>query len=697
VGPTAEPARWWWRSDLALVAALGGALFVVFLFPFLLTGYPVPVGPDVPVYLWWARVGASEGLSVVGSRPGAPALIPTVARVLGTGSLTSVAGLQYALGPAIGLAGAALLRGRGEAPRIAWIVGGFLTGVWAVHLGAGYLANLVFVACFLAAAASLARRTRRGAAAASLLLAGGGLAHPQFFAVGAAILVAAAVWSLWLDRDDGGSGWRTDAARTLTALGGSALVVGAGLLSLVVGPSAIAGDTSKDAFLRRTGQLATLRRTYLDRFFRDPGRYAPWVTVPLAALGAWRGIGGVDDDRAVLRVGRRGGFVRRFLIAWLVITVVAVPFAVLTRWFPPDRMLTFAFCVPLLAALGLTWLCRRITRRGWSIAIGVALVAAFAWPALSSWATQRGFLGPEELTDAATAGRIAATLPPDTILVFVVDEPRGDATFRASHALNVARGTVPPERADDVRVYVGEPGNLLDGEPTIRESEVFTLASITSLAEIPRDRPFEVFVVADFARADVSFDDARLVRWSSGLATTVADPRPLAEVPGEPAISSPVAMSLAAIATFALLAAIGFGWARWAISGTGAALAAAPAFGVATLTIVAVAAERLGAPLDRTATGLALSALAGGGGYVLVALRKPGTDGGPDGDTPLGEREPPVGAPAEIGERAEREDEQDRRHDPPADEQVQLEGAGEAERLGRPERHREERARREQR
>ena len=644
---TAEPRASTVRSDLALVAALGAALFAVFLFPFLSTRYPVPVGPDVPVYLWWARVGASEGLSVVGSRPGAPALIPTVARVLGTGSLTSVAGLQYALGPAIGMAGAALIRGRDDAPRVAWVLGGFLTGVWAVHLGAGYLSNLVFVACFLAAAASLAQRTRRGAAAATVLLAGGGLAHPQFFAVGAAILVAVVAWSLW-DRQAGGLGWRTDAGRTLLALGGSALVVGAGILSLFAGPSAIAGDTSKDAFLRRTGEWATLRETYLDRFFRNPGRYAPWAAVPLALLGAWRGLGGIDDDRAILRVGRRGGFVRRFLLAWLVITVVAVPFAVVTRWFPPDRMLTFAFCVPLLAALGLTWLCGRITSRGWSIAVGVGLVIAFSWPALASWATQRGFLGPNELANAATAGRIAATLPTDTVLVFVVDEASGDAMFAASHALNVARGTVPPERADDVRIYVGEPTNLLDGEPTVRPSRLFTLASTTSLAGIPSGRPMEVFVVADFAHTDGSFDDPRLVRWSSGVASTVPDPRPLRAVSGEPAISSPAAMSLAAIATFSLLTAIGFGWARWTVGPTGAALAAAPAFGVATLTIVAVAAERVGAPLHSTATGIALSALAGGGGYLLVALRGPDPGDRRHDDGTLGEREPPVGAPAKV-------------------------------------------------
>ena len=637
----------WRRSDVALVGWLAAALFVVFLFPFALTGYPVPVGPDVPVYLWWARVGAAEGLPLIGSRPGTPALIPTLARLIGVGSVTSVAGIQYALGPAIGLAGAALIRGRDRAPRVAWVLAGFLTGVWAVHLGAGYLANLAFVACFLAAAAALARRTRRGAGAAALLLAGGGLAHPQFFVVGGGILLVTAAWSVWLDRDDGGLGWRTDAGRTVAALGGGALVVGGGLLTMLIGTGALAGDTSKDAFLRRVGELDFLRRTYLDRFFRNPGRYAPWASVPLAALGAWRGLGGAADTDAVLRSGRRGGFVRRFLIAWVALTVVAVPFAVATRWFPPDRMLTFAFCVPMLAALGLVWLGRRIPRRAAAIAVGLALVVAFAWPALASWADQRGFLGPQELEDATAAGRIAATLPEGTILVFVVDDPAGTGAFSASHALNVARATVPPDRAADVRIYVGSPTKVLDGEPTVREDHLFTLASTTSLADIPADRPREVFVITDFARGDDAFDDPRLVRWSPGLASTVPGPRPLEPVPGEPGTSSPVAMGLAALLFFILLTVIGYGWARWAIDVTGAALAAAPACGVAILTVVAVAAERLGAPLDATATAVVVSAVAGGSGYVLLALREPAPHP-PDDDPPLGEGEPELGAPAQV-------------------------------------------------
>ena len=97
--------------------------------------------------------------------------------------------------PACGLAAAALARGRGEPPRLAWLAGAVLAIAWTTFLGAGYLANLALVAAFLAAAAALARRTRRGTVAAALLLGGGGLAHPEFFVVAAAVLIATAAWS----------------------------------------------------------------------------------------------------------------------------------------------------------------------------------------------------------------------------------------------------------------------------------------------------------------------------------------------------------------------------------------------------------------------------------------------------------------------------------------------------------------------
>ena len=70
------------RRDLTWLGGLSAVLLVVFLWPYVVDGFRFGVGPDVPVYLWWTRVGASEGLSMVGSRPGAPALAAALAGTL---------------------------------------------------------------------------------------------------------------------------------------------------------------------------------------------------------------------------------------------------------------------------------------------------------------------------------------------------------------------------------------------------------------------------------------------------------------------------------------------------------------------------------------------------------------------------------------------------------------------------------------
>ena len=161
------------RRDLAWLGGLTGALLVVYVWPYLIDGHRFGVGPDVPVYLWWTRVGASEGLSTVGSRPGAPALVSALAGTLHLNVTAVTAGLASALGVATGAASAALVRAsfhgaRSNADSRAgtgpWLLAGALAGVFAVHLVAGYLANILLAVTFLAAATCFAgpRRTWLG-------------------------------------------------------------------------------------------------------------------------------------------------------------------------------------------------------------------------------------------------------------------------------------------------------------------------------------------------------------------------------------------------------------------------------------------------------------------------------------------------------------------------------------------------------
>jgi hypothetical protein len=594
--------------DVALVGILAGALVPLFLRPVSERGFPFPVGPDLPVYLWWARAGVAEGLSVVGERPGMPALIPTIGGALNVGTVPAIAGLQYALGPAIGLAASSLVRGRGRRGvngRAVWWVGGLLAGVWAVHLAAGYLSNMAFVAPYLAAAAALSRRTRRGAIGAAVALTGAGLAHPQFFLVGALILTVTAGWAALLD---GHVSWRTDAGRTATALVGSAVAVGGGLLSMLIGPERIGGETSKDGFLRRSGAWSTLRDTYLLRFARNQDRYAAIVAVPAASVGA---------------IGWRHGYAGRFLLAWLGFTAVALPIGVLTGWYPPDRVLTFAFCIPILAALGLAEVGRRLGRWWWlAWPIGAVVAGMMIVPAIRSWDAQLTYMSPDELRDATLAARVASTTPPGTQLVFVVDDPMTSALFLQSHALNVARATVPAERVDDVHIYVGSPSNLLAGQPTLRGDPLYDMASARSLDDVAADREMAVFVVREFDRVPGALEEPGLVRWDPGLASTVPNPRPLQPVVDELSPVAPSELTGATVRTLVFLVIIGFGWAWWALGDVAGGAASAAAFGVATLTMTAIALERLGVAIE-TGTGASFaSALAGGSGYAVLLWRR---------------------------------------------------------------------------
>ncbi|MFM8945008.1 MAG: TldD/PmbA family protein, partial [Actinomycetota bacterium] len=60
-------------------------------------GWHTPVGPDAPVYLWWARIAGVEGLSAVGERVGEPALALALERRATTRDprVTKVEAVEY--------------------------------------------------------------------------------------------------------------------------------------------------------------------------------------------------------------------------------------------------------------------------------------------------------------------------------------------------------------------------------------------------------------------------------------------------------------------------------------------------------------------------------------------------------------------------------------------------------------------------
>jgi hypothetical protein len=283
--------------------------------------------------------------------------------------------------------------------------------------------------------------------------------------------------------------------------------------------------------------------------------------------------------------------------------------------------MTFGFALPMLAALGVTWVWERTEPRRWLtvVATGI-LVALFAVPTIDAQRDQQTFMSPEDLISGAEAGRIAATLPPGTPLVFVVDDLDASATFLATHVANIARATVPPDRVQDVHVFVGRVPDYFLGRPTVKGAEEYDALSAITLADLPPG-PRAVFVVHEFDRDPAAFTDPHLHAWTEGVWSDVPAPRPLPPLPGEPRASAPWPIAGATVAILALLWVIGAGWASWTFGDQVAAAAAAPAFGVATLTIVALALERIGVPLTGSWGPTIACALAGLGGYGLRFLQ----------------------------------------------------------------------------
>ena len=365
-------------------------------------------------------------------------------------------------------------------------------------------------------------------------------------------------------------------------------------------------DTSKDAFLRRAGLTSELRNAYLDRFVHRWTRYVHWVSVPLAAIG----------------FTAPNGNAGRILRSWFVLTFVGVAFALVTGWLPADRFVTFGFAIPILAALGLVRLWRRLERRR---ALAVVATAALTLTMLAgsaiAWNRQDPFLSEEEGRALRVASEAVSRLETGTPLAFLVNEPDDTVSFLATRAGNVIRAGVPPDRIRDVVVVV-PPLDGGTGSGERRALERLTARDLAA-AEDRAGRSPAVIVLTPFDEVD---------RPRAALVVDPSDPTrdvfPLVD-PLEPASAARIAW--ASIATLALLWVAGYGWARIGLADTITAAAAAPAIGAAMLILVSIALDALGVQLGRATGALAASALAGGGGYLIrfVLERRAGSGAAP--------------------------------------------------------------------
>ena len=521
------------------------------------------------------RLGVAEGISRVGARPGAPALIAVVAGTLRSGPISAIAGLQQALG-VVGRTrrrrprappnprssarlGARRTHGRGlrRAPGCRLHLEPRLRG--DVPRGRGR------------ARAPLPSRHDRGGAparrrwpvASAVLRRGGGdHDHRRGRRVGAGARARLAIRRRpCIGRARGG---RPRRRRRVCSPCSS-------------GPAALTVDTSKDAFLRRARLDDLLVENYEVRFREGLRRFAPWATLPLAAIGT-------------LQVH---SFTRRFLVAW----------AVFTRGRGAGRIR------------------RRDGSRpsgSWRSASRCRSSPPWRSPGSGSAPTAPLAVGGGHRGAAGAARGAGAQHPaaPDAVHLprrSGRGDPRRTHRMDASrrHAARVRRRRrrsnrdVPRDqhrehrprrraaRAGRRRLRVRGHAGRSRGPTTdrARRPRVRHVDSRITLADLPSGELGDLRGPRVERRTSSSTSDGTLATWAGDDDGSRLRRRcshrcptpgrcPRAATSWRP--SSPVAIAITALAALALLWLIGSGWAWWTFEDRVAAIAAAPAFGVAS-------------------------------------------------------------------------------------------------------------------
>ncbi|HEV8087752.1 MAG TPA: hypothetical protein VGQ50_03685 [Actinomycetota bacterium] len=403
-----------------------------------------PIGADTPVYVWWARLVGAAGSSTIAFRPGVPDVTEVIARAFGLSETATVAGLGCALIAIIGLAGAAVLRG-GRADGAVPVLGLILTGLFGTYLAAGHLSNAVFAALFVLALAFLLDERRRSWALAVVALGAAGIAHPEFLWLAVAILGVATVMAVLARR-------RREAASTAAVGLAGAALAGLGLLAASAGGVAFDVPTSLDVFLLQSHQLDRLHQLFIERFRPKVATYALWAWLPLAAAA----------------IPRLRGRLGRLLVAWSIATVIGVAAGLVGRWFPPHRIVAFAFCLPLLAAIGLGVIGERLPRL--ARPISTVVVCVIAASGIWLWVNApRPYADPATNAVAASAPTIAAT---SGTVVVELPADRDATAVAVIRSLNLLRAAVPGDRVRDVVLrYPAPPQGDADAQSLWRASE----------------------------------------------------------------------------------------------------------------------------------------------------------------------------------------------------------------------------------
>jgi hypothetical protein len=635
----ADAARF--REALILSGLLSIALVLFYAVLFPIEGIRVPAWSDAQTYIWWARRAGALGLSAfgTGTRPATVALVASLSTVVHVSAEAAVEVIGLVLAAALGLAAAALTESVFGPHRRRFVLVAVLTGTFVSQLVTSFFATLAFAAMFVAGLAYLSEglgsRTRAVFAMTGVLFGAAALAHPVFGVLEAALLTGGLGALLLRARGNatraGKGPGRGDRSWAAWAVSG-AVAVGVLSLGLLMARSGSGPpiDVSADAVLRRLGLNTLFRKTYRDTLSAYLPVFLPTLAVAGLALA-------LLPKRAWASTGARRWMFGGIATLWVTVTILAIPPLILGLRVPAQRLVALCLPLPVVIAAGLANGIEPGRPRGrpGSVAATVVLIAAVAllipgyWVA---WEAQRANSA-RAVADARAVGTFLAGQPEGTPLILVANDPRdGPSFFHITRLASYLRDGVPPARVPDVQVFVGTPRDFLAGRPTLTGKPGRDRMAVDYWNRIRAvlDRPVLAVAVASF--------DPGAYREVLGTVGHVAIAPGVVALPGYAGAvgaNPPASAALTSAGAGPLspwlpvwlgpllvlaLGTIGWPWVAATLPRTNPRTRAglAPAVGIASLSLAAIAADAVGLRLDGWGAFAALALAAGGGLLVLL-------------------------------------------------------------------------------
>jgi hypothetical protein len=639
VRPARPPERWGPATGIAFGMVV--AIFLFYFAPYPIRHARLPAGFDPAWYIWRATYVGLRGIGPLStaSRPGHAVLSALLGSVSGQSQLELSVVFSQLLPAMLALAVGALATGVTGRGRTLWVATVAVTGavLGTTRLVGENLANLLNVLLEVGALVVLiyAASRRRALWGAVALLVAAGLAHWEFLAVFGVIMAAAVAVSLVAAR-------RAHEPRSLELLEETRFLVAIGLWTAAVVGFLIV------AVLRapfRTFEIFQSTHEYAPKFVTDLARLWPAAiaaclgVVVLLALGRQP----LDENGAARR-----SFSARMVLGWALGSGAGVLFAMITLKvdrvpLPPHRFLGLLLAVPGMVAAGAAvwwagaWVKERTGRTGGSrasrmagAAVAVSLVLALAVPSVMRWYRYPILMDPGALQQAETAAQYVAQLPKGQPFVFVVDAYGPAIVYEAALRERMIRMVLPPDRQQDLHVFVGSPSDLLAGRRTLFLPE-FNRVIAPFWDDVSRILPLHPPVLVLQSMGEDEFTQA-ISMASPVIGPGVAllqGPRPargLSEGPlpnGVPSV--PVAI-LRAVVLLALVSVAGIGWTRLILGDAGRSevfVSLVPLVGTGMLLLGGFVATEAGVRLQG-AGGIATFAAVALVGFGSARLAEPG-------------------------------------------------------------------------